>query len=200
MDESIHSEQKKKSFWKSVFEGIGTNQKFFWTGLWFLVGFGIILIPIFIGASTGKIIFSSSFLWAFACLLSGALLGFIFGVPTIISNSPGSGQQASTGSPLTKDEIEKNNKIVQANTNLTQISDWLTKVMVGAGLVQLSKIPHFIKEISTEMAKGIEISIKQIDVDFATLFSGGIIILFSTYGFVFGYLIMRIILTEIFAE
>jgi hypothetical protein len=199
MDNPAPSVKEKRSFWKAVFEGIGTNQKFFWTGLWFLVGFVIILIPIFIAAYTKSILFSSAFLWAFAYLLSGALLGFIFGVPTIISNSSGRGQQVSKDSP-TPDEIEKNNKIVQANTNLTQISDWLTKVMVGAGLVQLSKIPHFIKEISTEMAKGIEISIKQIDVDFATVFSGGIIILFSTYGFVFGYLIMRIILTEIFAE
>jgi len=124
-------------------------------------------------------------------------LGFIFGVPTIITQGPGT----SPTDPATQQNTDANKKaekIVQANTNLTQISDWLTKVIVGAGLVELTKIPGVIEKAAQKMAGGLAIT--NTNLAFATVFSGGILVVFLTYGFVFGYLTMRIILTEIFAE
>src|SRR6185503_13654313 len=50
----------------------------------------------------------------------GALLGFVFGIPkTLQSNAP----PAADGKAA-----------YQVNTNLEQISDWLTKMLVGVGL------------------------------------------------------------------
>ena len=82
-----------------------------------------------------------------------------------------------------------------ANTNLTQVSDWVTKIIIGAGLVQLGKIPKFIGRIASEIGKGIET--KGAFIDYATGMAGGIFIFYTSYGFVFGYLIMRVILTEL---
>jgi hypothetical protein len=42
-----------------------------------------------------------------------------------------------------------------ANTNLTDISDWLTKIIVGVGLVQLGKIRALLKSAATFVAAGL---------------------------------------------
>src|SRR5437868_14946669 len=55
-----------------------------------------------------------------AALLAGFLTGFIFGIPRV-------GADTSSG--------------VQSNDNLIEISNWLTKILVGVSLVELSVIP-----------------------------------------------------------
>jgi hypothetical protein len=56
--------------------------------------------------------------------LIGAMLGFLFGIP-----------QAVSGTAAANAASTNNGKTWQSNTNLTQISDWLTKVIVGVSLV-----------------------------------------------------------------
>ena len=58
---------------------------------------------------------------ALAALMVGGLLGFLFSIPR-------SGSQ-------------NQNAAYPDNSNLVDISDWLTKILVGAGLVTLTKIP-----------------------------------------------------------
>jgi hypothetical protein len=55
-----------------------------------------------------------------AASFAGLLLGFLFGLPKTLERS-GKGR-------------------LTTNTNLDQISDWLTKILVGLGLVQLGKV------------------------------------------------------------
>lgn len=56
-------------------------------------------------------------LFGLAALVSGGLLGFLFGVPRNLQSGP-SGM----------------------STNLEQISDWLTKILIGVALIQLGSI------------------------------------------------------------
>jgi hypothetical protein len=56
--------------------------------------------------------------------LIGGLVGFLFGIPRAIT---------SAAKPVGGSRYE-------ANTNLEQVSDWLTKIIVGVGLVQIGRI------------------------------------------------------------
>jgi hypothetical protein len=61
-----------------------------------------------------------------ASLAGGGFLGFIFGIPSLLQNQNLNESRATT---------------FKYNDNLVQISDWLTKIIVGVGLTQLDKIP-----------------------------------------------------------
>ena len=42
-----------------------------------------------------------------------------------------------------------------SNSNLEQISDWLTKVLVGAGLVQLAALPGGLRALGDYLGEGL---------------------------------------------
>jgi len=102
---------------------------------WFHAVFGAMcigLIGIFVSSWAEKSweIFACSLFIGLASTLVGALLGFVFGVPktVVATGSTPAGIGTTT--------------LYQGNTNLEQISDWLTKILVGAGLVELKNIPR----------------------------------------------------------
>jgi hypothetical protein len=67
-------------------------------------------------------------LLAGGAMFAGFIVGFLFGIPKSRSDSAAS---VSTHMSATS---------LQTNTNLEQISDWLTKILVGVGLAQISEI------------------------------------------------------------
>lgn len=73
-----------------------------------------------------------------AGLVVGGLLGFIFGLPRFLrvidAATPAAGATAAP-SPTTPSKAA-----FAGNTNLEEISDWLTKIIVGLGLVQAHAI------------------------------------------------------------
>src|SRR5215831_16764829 len=73
----------------------------------------------------------TSFIWALACTTAGGAFGFLFGIPKILQSDrlP----EGSTNSTVIGYRQ-------QVNTNLTEISDWLTKIIVGLSLISLSNI------------------------------------------------------------
>jgi hypothetical protein len=94
---------------------------------------------------------SVGILLAGAAFIIGALVGFLFGFPPspTISKSPDNklAAQGPVGAIRTAAFYD--------NTNLREISDWLTKVIVGASLVSLSKLPPALWQLSTLIAAGI---------------------------------------------
>jgi hypothetical protein len=90
-------------------------------------------------------IFAVGMLVAGAALLSGFLLGFIFAFPRVGSKTaatPPEGTQTSS-SPM-------------RNGNLVEISDWLTKIIVGVSLVELHSIRDRLGELSYYLAPGLQ--------------------------------------------
>jgi hypothetical protein len=81
----------------------------------------------------------SLLLVAGASFCSGGLTGFLFGVPRMLQNGN-----------LLADSEQK--RVITQNDNLVQISDWLTKIIVGVGLTQLYNIPTYIKHIGTQLS------------------------------------------------
>lgn len=58
--------------------------------------------------------------------LIGCLIGFLFGIPKVVSSG-----QARLGSGSAE---------YAPSSNLAEVSDWLTKLLLGAGLVQLTHL------------------------------------------------------------
>ena len=82
----------------------------------------------------------------------------------------------------------------KANTNLEQTSDWLSKVLLGVGLTQISEITNWIGNISRYTAKDMTA------IGNESPFIASIIVYFIVCGFIIGYLATRIILPKVFVK
>lgn len=109
----------------------------------------------------------------------GNILGFLFGIPKTIQ---------SEKNPSTADNID-----YQVNTSLEQISDWLTKMIVGAGLVELKDIKTSLVSISARIASDINNGQSQ-SIIIAS------IICFMILGFFVTYLSTRLYIANALAE
>jgi len=74
---------------------------------------------------------STGFLLAGASFICGAFLGFLFGIPRTAQIEEE--KEDSSGKKVIRNSYKP-------NTNLEQISDWLTKILVGVGLTQINRI------------------------------------------------------------
>ena len=117
-------------------------------------------------------------MWALACLAAGSLLGIVFGIPR-------------SASQIHFIRPEDDRPEFQANTNMEQISDWLTKILVGAGLVDLKELPGAINSaaqyIAPSLAAGTGTSAAALIPIAASL-----LIYFSVEGFICGYIFTRV--------
>ena len=127
----------------------------------------------------------SAVLWAVACLIVGGLIGFLFGIPRVLQG---------TNPPPIDGKSDPTDYRQQVNTNLEQISDWLTKIIVGVGLVELRTLPDRIQRMAQFIASGIGGT--QAD----EVFASALIIYFSIIGFLGGYLVTRIYLAGAFTR
>ena len=109
-------------------------------------------------------------------LFVAGVLGFLFGIPRTLQQGG-----ASTDSSDASTDY-------RANTNLEQISDWLTKMLVGVGLTQLMTLPAHMESLSEFLAEGF--GARPTDAVFAL----SIILYFSPVGFLFGFLWTRLFL------
>lgn len=144
---------------------------------------GVVAIGLYAGSVHGAGTAGTAILVAAGAWVSGALLGFIFAVP----QSSGSGATATTiaaGTPI----------VYHSNANLEQISDWLTKILVGLGLVELGKIVTETNKLVGFLAPalGNEPSSKP--------FALAVLIVYSVSGFMAIYLVTRIFLGRLFAQ
>jgi hypothetical protein len=121
-------------------------------------------------------------LWALAYCAGGFLVGFLFGIPRVL--------QANDAGPAGKESRTPAGYSQRVNTNLEQISDWLTKIIVGLGLVQLRKIPQNLYDAATWMARSF--MEPNGDLARAASLSTSIIVFFSVTGFLGGYLVTRL--------
>ena len=85
-------------------------------------------------------VIGAAWLVAGAAFSSGGIAGFLFGIPKILQ-----GEKQAADQDLNKINIVQND-------NLVEISDWLTKIIVGVGLTQLYKIPRFLGTIGRDFS------------------------------------------------
>jgi hypothetical protein len=138
-------------------------------------GLSLFLIGLVITAAWAPSYWVVSVLCSSACMALGWLTGFLFGVPRVGTSAPTATDSASA----------------HINTNLEQISDWLTKILVGVGLTQIAKLPHALAEVARHISKDFGKSGNDV-------FSGSMVLYFSTLGFLTGYLLTRLVLQRDF--
>jgi hypothetical protein len=79
-------------------------------------------------------VFATALAIASAAFFAGGVVGFLFGIP-----QPVQGSAASTDS------------LPHDNTNLYQVSDWLTKIIVGIGLVEIGRSLPLLTKLAESM-------------------------------------------------
>jgi hypothetical protein len=92
---------------------------------------------------------------ALACVAVGALLGFIFAIPkrTEVALINSGAEQGNSGeAPTTTARASISGTAYRPNTSLEEISDWLTKIIVGLGLVQAQAIGRFVQDQGAAVA------------------------------------------------
>jgi hypothetical protein len=121
-------------------------------------------------------------LTAAASFAVGCLFGFIFGIPRTLSSPEDGGTVLSDG-----------RRKVAPNTNLEQISDWLTKILVGVGLVELGQIGPGI----SHLAAGVAPSLGNDETGYPVAIT--IMVSFTIAGFIGSYLFTRLRLENSFS-
>lgn len=114
--------------------------------------------------SGGLQTFSHSVMVSLAASAAGAFLGFLFGVPRHPDNSGGN---------------QKNETTIRANNNFQEISDWLTKILVGIGLVELKPIASGFGQL---------VSLASETLRFPDVYVASIVITYTVFGFVLAYI------------
>jgi CheY-like chemotaxis protein len=117
----------------------------------------------------------------------GGLFGFLFGIPRTLQDGQG-GTESEQGSS------EQRRRPYVGNTSLEQISDWLTKILVGVGLTQLANIPTGLSALGSFVAPGLG------GLTTAPVFAVVVAVYFAMVGFFLSYLWTRLYLPSLFAE
>jgi hypothetical protein len=112
-----------------------------------------------------------------AALFAGLLVGFLFALPKVREHATVSKESALT-----------------TNTNLDKVSDWLTTILVGLGLVELGKAAHGIGRLGHSLAPALGGSASAQTLGIALMLYA------TTAGFLLGYIWTRIDLSERFHD
>ena len=142
--------------------------------LYVLLAFGLIgsVLHGSLAADDGKrfAALGTSLMIAGSSFVVGALLGVLFGLPKVAAGGDKTG--------------------TQHNTNLEEVSDWLTKILLGAGLTQISTLSSRLWSLSGSLADAIG------GTQASQGFVLAAILLFLSCGFLLFYLWSR---TELFS-
>ncbi len=140
----------------------------------------------FMSVGTGVVV-------AAAALLIGSLLGFLFGIPrTLQQPSVPALAGGIAENPNEPSGVTQARREYQANTNLEQISDWLTKILVGVGLTQVRQIGDKLYSVAGGVAWSLS------DTRGNRSFALALILFYLVAGFLFSYLWTRLYLPGAF--
>jgi hypothetical protein len=163
-----------------------------------LSAFAIGLITVLILWATGMIRHGyTAFFWAMACFAGGSLVGFLFGIPRVVQTSPPPEPGLSSPEPgaSSSGKMARMGYQLVVNTHLDDVSDWLTKIAVGVGLVELEKMPGLLHRLGTVIAGGM---VNPSDSSSLVPFIMALILYFTTAGFMSGYLTTRMFFQRAF--
>jgi CheY-like chemotaxis protein len=122
----------------------------------------------------------------------GGIAGFIFGVPRSIQELPAS--QPAEGEVAPGAPSQAYSLGFVGNTSLEQISDWLTKIIVGVGLTQLANIPSGLTAIGEFLAPSLG------GLESSVAFGAILVVYYGIGGFFVSYLWTRLYFRTLLEE
>lgn len=169
------------------------------------------LVVVFHGSTYRTV---GALLWSLGFAAAGVLLGFLFAVPrpsrapvvmpapplpaavangneAPLAGPPAAGSARGPGGAASSSAVAAVNAGMEINTNLMEISDWLTKIIVGVGLVELKELPAHAESMARFMAPSLHDTL-------GVPLAGAIMLYFSVLGFLGGYLLTRIYISQWF--
>jgi len=151
---------------------------------------GLVSVPVF-SAQTGTwkgffLALSVGLLVAGAAAFVGGTLGFLFGIPrTLQRDGAGANESNAPGAAASASDQRIG---YRANTNLEQISDWLTKILVGVGLTQIRELRSGLVSLAAFASQGLG------GQPYSQVFALALLSYYAVLGFLFGYLWTRLFL------
>ena len=153
-------------------------------GLLQFFAFSTVLIALFLtinySNSSPLFVFTNTAVIILAISISGFLMGFIFGIP----------RSVRFRFDKTKDKftnLEGSDNVLADNTNLEEISDWITKIIIGLTLIEGRKIINMIENGADSIAKSYPVcGVNICEINLFVL-SYCLILFFAGYGFFGGY-------------
>lgn len=194
------------------------NEAVFWHIIFFTATaylLGLLFISIWSGGWTALRVFGTTIVIGASAAVVGGLLGFLFGMPrSFYYESVGSSNtsaavpeasDASKTSPKTSNispgsagasdiATDTDRLTGWANNNLVEVSDWLTKIVVGVGLVQLEEIIRWVGTTGENIGNAAGVG-----PELAKSFGAAVILLNLGLGFLVTYIYARTLLTVMFA-
>jgi hypothetical protein len=166
-----------------------------------LVGSALAVLPYAFARSFGLVLVT-----IVAGGTGGAAIGFLFGIPRVLTDAnvgalataadaggvPSNGQgEESDGND--SNEVPTGRRLLASNSNLEQVSDWLTKIILGLGLTQLYKLNDFLLGFEDLVRSYVP------PADRLTPLIATIMLIFAVLcGFLSMYLETRLVLSRIF--
>ncbi|MQS16887.1 hypothetical protein F7Q99_33045 [Streptomyces kaniharaensis] len=124
---------------------------------------------------------------AAAAAVGGGSVGFLFGIPRAVAaeGHDAAGTQGALGgaAPAARPTYT-------ANTNLEQVSDWLTKLLIGAGLTQLGAVGDAARSMLDALAPSLG------GRPDSRTFAAALVLDFLVLGFLTGWLLTRLLLAS----
>lgn len=119
-----------------------------------------------------------------ASLLLGVLPGFLFGIPRLNRNYD------------PREDYGRTTKYTP-NTNLEDVSDWLTKIIIGVTLTQLTKIPGYLQSMADSILLNSQCETPDCALARSVIIS--LLIYFFAAGFIGSYYYTRLFLPNLFS-
>ena len=137
---------------------------------------------------------SIALLLAAAAFAVGAAIGFIFGIPKSLQDVSIPPKPPVADIEGDQDDEGISRVAYAGNTSLEQISDWLTKIIVGVGLTQLLNVPTAL----TALGNGFAVALGGFSG--SSVLAALEVIFFGIGGFFLGYLWTRLYLVSLLVE
>jgi hypothetical protein len=150
--------------------------------------FGVVLLGVYAYTQGSWSIISIGSLLALSVMSIAMLVGFIFGLPRYSTVVISTGNESNVSEAMIAGKARAAAGTFAPGTSLEQISDWFTKLLLGAGLVQLGALGQWVSGLVEGISSALVGSGAAGALPAARVVAGSLLALYGALGFMFGYI------------